>query len=306
MKREETSSRPWLVLMVLLSSAVAHSWSATPHAQTSAPRRIVITESGRDYLSLTVPVAYVIGTSSHHPLAPGVTNTTSLDARLGARTIFVAVPDCDGVSVECTLDNGEEGASGGALRKPQEKLVQVIAVSRLRNQTVAALSVNVEAIQRLHLENDESFQLKLRFGNPRGTISSDLGPMQRSLGGLLVRERVVIRGHGVSRPIVASADGQVTWATGSTWQQAMQSAIDANTDYLMIMADELSDALVDSLAIKRATVNDLNVTIVKMSQIDADPDTLTTPTTIRDLIKGVYDSRSAAQRRGITRSRGMA
>ncbi|MGH8597689.1 MAG: C25 family cysteine peptidase, partial [Gammaproteobacteria bacterium] len=242
-----------------------------------------------------MPVSYVLGISSDDALARGRMNPVSTEAPLDPRIIYVAVPDCDGVTVECRVHDGARTDDGSVLRKPDEKLARVIAVSRIRDQSVAVLSVNAETVQRLHMDDDESLQLTLHFRNSRGPIVSDLGPMTRSMDRLLVRDRrAAIRDRGTRRPIVASADGQVTWATGSTWQQAMQSAIDANTDYLMIMADELSDVLVDSLAYKRATVNDLNVTIVKMSQIDSDPDTLSTPATIRDFIKGVYDSRSAA------------
>ncbi|MFQ5473664.1 MAG: hypothetical protein ACE5FA_12375, partial [Dehalococcoidia bacterium] len=128
----------------------------------------------------------------------------------------------------------------------------------------------------------------------RGPIRKDTGPMSSVLSRILVSGGAEPAASSpMVGPMASAGTGTVTWVTGSNWTQAAQSAIAANTDYLMIMADALSDSLVGELATKRATFNGLNVSIVKMSQIDANPDTTTTPNTIRALIKTVYDSRSA-------------
>ncbi len=288
-----------LMFSMLLTALTVGYDSPTAAAPALGDRRpaetqVVVTGHGPDHIALSV--SNLLGASSVDWLAlRDVLTTSSRDPSNLSLTIYVAIPDCDGVDVECRLNGREPNPNGNARRRPVEKLARVVTVSRLRDQSVAIVSLSVEGIRRLQPSDEESLQLELRFRNPRGPIYADLGPMKRLVDGLLVRDGTAsIRSRAASRPITAGAGGQVTWATGSSWQQAMQSAIDANTDYLMIMADELSEELVDSLAFQRATFNELNVTIVKMSQIDATPDAESTPITIRNLIKGVYDSRSAA------------
>lgn len=240
MRRSFNYSRPALVAIGLLASAILHSLAATVLAQNvpSTPR-VFVTESGRDYMRLTVPIPYVIGDPGEEALK----GEPSTDSGFRTRIIYVAVPDCDGVGVECGL-NQSRRAGGNAMRRSGERLARVIAVSRIRDQTVAVLSMDTEAIQRLDPHDDESLQLELRFRNPRGPANSDLGVMKRSVDRLLIRDRsAVLRHRGGRRPIATTSIGQVTWATGSTWQQAMQSAIDANTDYLMGNSQRLEPRL---------------------------------------------------------------
>jgi hypothetical protein len=91
-----------------------------------------------------------------------------------------------------------------------------------------------------------------------------------------------------------SGTGTVTWLSGTDWRGTATSAIQAHTDYLILMGDSLSEALVDSIAVHRAQFNGFNVSIAKMAQIDSTLNITTTPDTIRAFIKTIYDAKSAA------------
>ncbi len=174
-------------------------------------------------------------------------------------------------------------------------------VGYLRGQRLASVLVSPARYNALRRELDVTTDMELivTVEDATGDEIKDVGPLQNVLKGTVLNAdawRSTTTGNAISgrgRRVISAA-GQVCWCSGSNWQDAAASAISCGADYLIIVSDSLiASTMVDTLAIRRAEHNGFNVAIVQMSQIDAEPDTATTPTYIRALIDSVYSAQSA-------------
>ena len=199
---------------------------------------------------------------------------------------------------------GSSDATANATWGPRfpRETVHVLRRGYLRGQHLALLEVcpvQWESTNRLRVIEDMTVTIRPR--NPKGPSLTNVGPMQRVVDRAALNSRrpsIATRVTSVLQPMRTNGSGAFRWCAGSTWEATADSVKTFGADYLIIVADSLAADtvgvnLVDSLAIHRSNYNGFNVAIVKLSSIDSSPDTSSTPVTIREFIKEIYESRTA-------------
>jgi hypothetical protein len=177
-------------------------------------------------------------------------------------------------------------------------VAEVKGIYQIRDQRVAVLDIypvqyNPRSGEVLFAEEIE---ISLTFTNPQGTVIRNVGPMQRLMEGVLVNYNAT--GPAASdvfagQPNRAGEPGELCLPTGNNWVDVANEVIVCGVDYLIIAANDLDGILLETLALKHVTQNGYNVAIVRMNQIDPDPDTQNTPLTIYSFIESVYSSQTA-------------
>jgi hypothetical protein len=246
-------------------------------------------------------------------------------------TQYIAIPHCDGVDLTATAQgiesshnvtialHKEDGVDPSARRlakgKPygedadfHETWARLVDVQYLRGQALARIELYPTRFnaQRRTISTPREITVQLRPVNPSGPLAVHAGPLQTVLDALipnLSASATVAR----QRPgrITQSEGGHVFWCDTSDddWEAARDFVTGTSgADYLMIVADELvadttQIGLVEQIAQWHASYDGFNVAIVRMKQID-DPVWIAagggTPAVIRDFIKSIYDSQTAA------------
>jgi hypothetical protein len=167
------------------------------------------------------------------------------------------------------------------------KAAEVLQIGRIRDQKV--VWVGIYPVQyngaRRELTICGEVELTLTFKNPRPSLATrGTGPFEDMCQRLLVGYEGV--DQAVPTRMLSAGGGSVTWATD------LQDCIDNSTDYLIVAADRFcsgpDSATLQRLADFRADSSGFNVSIVNVEDIGA------ADTTMKNFIKQLYDSRSAA------------
>ena len=220
-------------------------------------------------------------------------------ARPRARTVVTGID----VREFALRDNSPSQRSRAILDRMAPLEIAVVEhVGYLRGQRLACVLAFPARynMARRELEVTTDLELVLTVENATGDVIKNAGPLESVLESTVLNASMqkVTSTSGVRDRLerrAMSGTGQVCWCSGSNWQDTAASAISCGADYLIIVSDSLvSSTMVDTLAQRRANYNGFNVAIVQMSQIDAAPDTASTPGRIRALIDSVYTSESAA------------
>ena len=233
-----------------------------------------------------------------------ITVGLALPQRAGALTSFLGerprtvrrllpIPDClevELIGFRPKPDRDEVGtARSSTAIQGWEERVRLVRTAYMRKQNVAIVDIDTDWPNNT-VWGDE-FELSMRVTEPTGPRHHHVGPMQAvAQRHFLVEDQSgdqALTGMGHSG-LLTSSSGQVVWCTGNDWRSTAESAIQSEVDYLIVMADALSDSLVEELATHRADENGLNVAIAKLSQIDQSPNVDTTPDTLRSFIKKIY------------------
>jgi hypothetical protein len=242
---------------------------------------------------------------------------------------LVAIPDCRQIELHVTIAsetelNGIDLRPAPGMRRDSEgrvvevyeedpvvyekdedfpgDVLRVVSLGYLRGQRLALVEIAPVQYnpvrQRLRVINDVT--VEIRTVDPMGALFRPVGPMDALLSGIVVnaRQEGPFGAPPSGGPLMTGGAGEYQWCDGSTVAAVAQSVNQFGADYLIVVAEEVATppadtTLIDQLADRRADYNGFNVAIVRVDQIDGSPNTTSTPDSIRNLIKTVFDAQSA-------------
>jgi hypothetical protein len=233
-------------------------------------------------LPLLPVVRRTIATPEYESVSVTITITDSVVVPLDAKVMLCDQPSPLGPDQRIEPDMHWEHMSAYPLT-----LADITGEARIRDLRVLCLSVYpvryMKGSSSLICYSD--IQVKLRFtGSSPSLAIRGTGPFEN----ICERSIVGYDGPQLAHSMLAQAPGQWRRCTGET---PLQCCIDHGTDYVILTPTEFFyDPWIESLAAKRASYNNFNVSVVNVDSLSAEP----SDAAIQSFISALYDAATAA------------
>jgi len=196
---------------------------------------------------------------------------------------LVALPDCNGAIVEAVVLSGLRLS-----RVEAAKLAWVQDIARIREQTVAVVAIDSDAVrsEQARLGLPDGIEIVVAPEGARGPVSKNTGPFTG------VCESAILNydASGSQAPMWAPPSSAAERRGGMTYCYSVEDCASAGIDLLIVVADELHySPVLQALANHHSSYLGLNVGIVGTSALAE-----LTPEALRGFIQNVYETQSAA------------
>lgn len=237
---------------------------------------------GPERLPIKFTAIHIDGTGAAPPRRFSC-SLTGLPTDAGRSVVrLIAIPDCDGASVQALTFSGPGGArrfsDGDAAR-----LVSVDDIVRIRDQAIAVVRFDLDAIRRVQDPAEPWTEVALDLSTIRGggPVCKNTGPFTHACGRGLVNYR--------AEPAWVPPTERGERGGGVTYCHSVADCEAARLDVLWIVAEDLASAgSLFGFAVHHALYLGLNVGIVNVGDLAE-----LTPEAIHGFIQDVYDTGSA-------------
>ncbi|MCK4409197.1 MAG: PQQ-binding-like beta-propeller repeat protein, partial [Candidatus Eisenbacteria sp.] len=264
----------WVFILVLLAAAPDSAlFAAAAQAGLRAPASTTI--------ALTSADSPEAGVADARQLLSCLTPRN--DESAGVSRKLVALPDCDGASVETIVLSG--------LRLSQDQAAEfawVEDIVRIRDQTVAVIAIDADLIRSAQTRHglSESIEIVVAPEGARGPTSINTGPFTG------VCERAILNydASGSEAPVWLPPSSARERGGAVTYCYSVEDCASAGIDLLVVVADELHySPVLQMYAYHHASYLGLNIGIVGTSAL-----TELTSEDLHGFVQDVYETQSAA------------